>query len=114
MKPLQREGHAATARPPSRGRGPRQRSHVAVSRNSSGQGLADLLADLHRYDGWWADAMTHTGEHYRGYIRTKPVDEEHLLLEGEAPGDAVAVDIRDIDIVEVRYPPHRFVVPWEL
>jgi hypothetical protein len=87
---------------------------VAVSRNSSGQGVATLLADLHRYDGWWADAVTHSGEHHRGYIRTEPVDEKHLLLEGKVPGDAVAIDLRDIDIVEVRYPPHRFVVPWEL
>ncbi len=92
--------------------GPRRRVFLVAS---TYRGETDaFVADVHRYDGWWAEALTHGGSQYHGYIQEGSVGDEGLRLEGGFAAGSIEIALDDIDAIDIRYSPHRWVVPWEL
>ena len=93
---------------------PTQPKGPTVLLASAYRGKADFVEEVHRYDGCWAEAMTYNGSRYHGYIQEGSAKDERLRFATDLSADSVGVLVSDIDAVDIRSTPHRWVVPWEL
>lgn len=100
--PLHRGSHGAPRRP------------VVILASAYGGETEAFVEEVHRYDGWWAEAMTYGGSRYHGYIQEGSTQDSRLRLEPGVSANSVDVSVSDIDAIDIRYAPHRWVVPWEL